>query len=266
MRLWVLWLVAVLCSVLGCGGPPQSGVGGSGGSGGEGAGGSAAHGGPCGPLCEGGGGATSTTTTTPTKACDADPGCAYGDPLLSFDEGAEVVGVFGPIPPWRTGGAVEGCGSPLGSPYDVTQAVVGFGGPPPDTLPVAVRFVDSYDLAPYLPSFVDLALSSTEAGPGSTTLGVYDLPATVQANAGQIPCVAVPLSADYPVAVTQPTCEDPRRSRWLGLPVSPSWTGDADPTMEELTWALLACPIDTTTDDGTPAVAIYKGDFLRGVR
>jgi len=207
------------------------------------------------------------TTSTAVPVCEVpDPGCDYPDPLLSYEPETIVYDLFAPIPWWETNGASEGCVGPFLADLVIGRVVVGFPwSMVPESIPVRVQVRDDLALDDAAPDYTTALLEDTEDGPDGTTLGVYALPESMLALAGKYACVALPLSEHTPVVMHQGECADHRRSRWLGLPVKGVPVMQTWPA-EQLTWAYLHCPIDTTTDDGTPAVGSYAGDFLRGVR
>ena len=255
----------MLLAAMGCGGASVA-TGGASGSG-------TMSGGQGGTIASSGGtGGTGTTlsgetTSTEGPMCEqaVDPGCDYPDPLGSFEPETTVYDLFAPIPGWETSGASEGCAGPMVSDLVIGRVVVGFMGPTlPWAVSVRVEVRDDLALDDSAPDYTGATYESEEPGPDGTVLGIYTLPESMLAVAGKYACVALPLSEHTPVVMRPGECADHRRSRWLGLPVK----GDPmpKPPAEQLTWAYLACPLDTTTDDGTPSVGVYYGDFLRGVR
>ena len=181
--------------------------------------------------------------------------------------------MFGPIGVWEQNGASAGCVGPFAEDRTYSRVVVGYmpGAPPqnlaepPAFLPVELR-ATTYDLDSHLPDYYDAPLEAVEPTESEMLLGVYTVPPVVL-PAGQLACVTTPLSDHWPTGIYHGECRDPRRARRHGLPVDPGWVdlGEAPPN-KALTWALLACPSDTTADDGTPIVGAYERDLAYGVR
>lgn len=260
---WWVWCALALAAMA-CG-PSGETTTGQGGAGGEtSAGGEGGTGGtgpiPCEALCEGGGGQGTTSTTE--EACGVEsspPGCEYPDPLFGADlVSGQPQGVFGPLPGEETHGASASCFEPIIGGATFTRAVVGFASDPPAEFPIDAWAQSGRDPGSRAPSPAMATLESVEhPEAGGLTLGVYLLPEPLIVSDQQVPCVGARVADLWPISYAYGECAKPWRSWWYGLPAN------ADGS---LSWAMLTCPEDTTTADGTPAVLAYEADFPYGLR
>lgn len=268
-----LMFIGLLAALAGCGGETETstttGTGAAGGSGGA----ATTAGGT------GGVGGTSSSTTggtagaggeAPLACYDTAPaGCETPDPLLAYDPTGDVQGAFLPILPWEKAGGSISCFGPFDN-FTVGHVSVGFATATlPDFLPIDV-WTEPAEVVGEVPpahTFAWVEFPRIDETPGegslsSLTFGIFAVPPVVAAK--KMVCVSIPLAAYAPIAISPGACEVPSQTRWLGLP----WTdtnGDGVSSTDELKVALLACPLDTTGDDGTPAVNPYSNTFAYGI-
>lgn len=271
-RMLCMILSAILAIVAGCdGNEPNATTGGEGGttiaSGGGGMGGTTHVGGTECPdaLCpEGGSGGTGGAGGSVVCEAEAPLGCTLPDPELSFDPYVPPQGFFSPILPWRAEGASAGCMGPFEPGQPKQYAVIAMGSKDvPTEMPIDIWATDTPDPTNHVLDYKVLPFAATEPTVGGAVLARYKLPEPIEG--APYLCIATSLADYYPLAVGIGSCEVPTFAWWRGLPWNEQ-NGDGEPQADELTWAPLACPIDTTTDDGTPAVNAYHVHLGYGVR